>query len=327
MVPLSSDLSQSPALVETEIELMEHSSMKPSVTKLNPTSDNYNSNCDVEQAACVNIDIKVNGSGCLSHHALGEELSVENSKQLPLSTSVNEVAADNCFLNSGNNSAISKSKLESPKSSARKSYSARFTVRRDLVRGQTLVVDSPIMDLCQTTNTAKEISLAKQEDSERGSSNQEGTASSNTLPPNSLSPNRIASQSNSSSSSSKSTEIKDQQVCDMIRNEKHNIFDACIEALRSLDASSKTALEVCSRLRDVTSTHENSAEASEAQFCAEAAVMLPSIARNVQEIVKFASSCGVGKVDIPGFEPLLGKFAESLSQRVIELLKESCTSS
>ncbi|XP_022034051.1 WD repeat-containing protein 62 isoform X2 [Helianthus annuus] len=332
MVPLSSDLSQSPALEETEIELMEHSSMKPSVTKLNPTSDNYNSNCDVEQAACVNIDIKVNGSGCLSHHALGEELSVENSKQLRLSTSVNEVAADNCFLNSGNNSAISKSKLESPKSSARKSYSARFTVWRDLVRGQTLVVDSPIMDLCQTTNTAKEISLTKQEDSERGSSNQEGTASSNTLPPNSLSPNRIASQSNSSSSSSKSTEvktteIKDQQVCDMIRNEKHNIFDACVEALRSLDASSKTALEVCSRLRDVTSTHENSAEASEAQFCAEAAVMLPSIARNVQEIVKFASSCGVGKVDIPGFEPLLGKFAESLSQRVIELLKESCTSS
>lgn len=143
--------------------------------------------------------------------------------------------------------------------------------------------------------------------------------------------NHIASQSNSSSSSSKSPEVKSkeisdqQQECDIIINEKHKTFNVCKEALRTLDASSKTALQVFSKLRDITSTRENS-EGPEAQFYAEAAIMLPSIAKNVHEIAKLASSCGVDKVDIPGFEPLLGKFAESISKRVIELLKENCTS-
>ncbi|KAI3786838.1 hypothetical protein L1987_40847 [Smallanthus sonchifolius] len=327
---------ETPALEEPKIEFIKHSPINPSVTKfsLNPTSDN--SNCAVGQAACINVNNELIESGCLSHQhrlntacALGEELS----------TSVNHFAADNCILNSGDNSAISKPKLEAPKSSARKSYSARFIVRRDLVRGQTLVLDSPISDRSQTTYRTKETSLTniadslvtKQEDSERGSSNQQGTTSSNSLPQNFLSPNHIASQNNSSLSSSKSTQVKtikiqDQQCCDMIRNEKTNIFDACKEALRTLEASSKTALKVFSKLRD-TSTHKNNAEASEAQFYAEAAEMLPSIAKNVHEIAKFASSCGVDKVDIPGFEPLLGKFAESLSRRVIELVMESCTSS
>ncbi|KAK1434639.1 hypothetical protein QVD17_00388 [Tagetes erecta] len=339
MVPLSSDLPQSPALEETKIEPMKHSPMNPIVTKftLDPTSDN---NGDVGQASHVNVD-ESNESGCLSHQhwlnnacALGEELSLQNSKQLQLSTSVDQVDADNCILISGNSSAVSKPKIEAPTTSARKRYSARFSVRRDLVRGQTLVLDSPIVDLCQATNRTKETSLAnvtdssvtKQEISERGSSNQQRERSSNLLIPK-----HTASQSNSSSSSSKSTEVKttmikdQQEACDMIRNDKSNVFTACKDALRTLDASSKTALEVFSRLKCITSTHENYPEASEAQLYAEAAEILPSIAKNVHEIVKCASSCGVDKVDIPGFEPLLGKFAESLSQRVIELLKESCT--
>ncbi|KAK9070797.1 hypothetical protein SSX86_011199 [Deinandra increscens subsp. villosa] len=291
MVPSFSDLTaQSPAIEETKIEFMKHSSMNPTAAmfSFNPTCDN---NCDVGQAACINVDNELNKFGCLSHqHRSGDTCGLGEK----LSTFVNQVSADNCSPIIGIDSANSKGKIEAPKSSGMKSYSARFNVRRDHVRGQTLALDS-IIDLCQTTNRAKETSLTNI----------------------------------SKSTEVKTTEIKDQLVCDMMRNERSNTFNACKEALRSLDASSKTALEVFSKLRDIGigSTHDNTPEASEAQFYAEAAEMLPSIAKNVHEIAKFASSCGVEKVDIPGFEPLLGKFAESLSQRVIELLKESCTSS
>ncbi|KAI3771297.1 hypothetical protein L6452_02459 [Arctium lappa] len=317
IVPLSSDLSHGHALETSNIESMKLSSMNPGVTKCSLNRTSYNSNNDVGQAACANVHIGLNDSGCLSH----------NINQLQLSTSVNQVA-NKCMLNSGNNSA--NFKTEAPKSSARKSYSARFTVRRDLLCGQKLPMSElgETMNGCKETNLANltDLSMTEHEDSERGSSSRQVMMSSNSIL-NLLSPNRIASQSNSCSSSTKPTEaetmpIKDQQDCDII---KHKAFDACKEALRSLAASSKTALEVFSKLKDVMSTHENP-EGPETEFFAEAAEMLPSIAKNVHEIAKFATSCGDEKVDIPGFEPLLGKFAESLSQRVIELLKENCTS-
>ncbi|KAI3514796.1 hypothetical protein L1887_13498 [Cichorium endivia] len=117
-----------------------------------------------------------------------------------------------------------------------------------------------------------------------------------------------------------SSNIKEEKDCDIERSEKQNMFDACKEALRTLEASSKTTLELFSKLR----THEN-LEGQEGNFYGEVAEMLPLIAKNIHEIVKITSSCEGDKVEIPGFEPLLGKFAESLSQRVIELLKENCT--
>ncbi|KAJ9548772.1 hypothetical protein OSB04_021315, partial [Centaurea solstitialis] len=281
------------------------------------------------QAECLNVHTRMNDSGYLSHdidpHQLNEtsdsreEFTHGDSEPLQLSTSVNQVA-DKCILNSGNNSA--NSKTEAPKSSSRKSYSARFTVRRDLLRGQKLPLDLPMNDTCeamkvQETNLTNlmNLSVTEQDDSERGSNSRQGTVSSNSTL-NLLSKNHIASQSNSCSSSAKPTEaetmpIKDQQDCEII---KHKTLDACKEALRSLADSSKTALEVFSKLKDAMSTHGNP-EGPETEFYAEAAQMLPSIAKNVHEIAKFATSCGDEKVDIPGFEPLLGKFAESLSQR------------
>lgn len=126
-----------------------------------------------------------------------------------------------------------------------------------------------------------------------------------------ISANNITFQSNprfslSQSTEVKTTNIKDQQKCDFIINEKYKTFNACKEALRTLDYSSKTALQVFSRLRDITSTNENP-QGFEAQFYAEAAEMLPSIAKNVHEIAKLATSCGLDKTDIPGFEPLMDK--------------------
>nr|GEU51936.1 hypothetical protein [Tanacetum cinerariifolium] len=310
LVPLSSDLSQGPTQDRTS----------------------YDSNSDAGKAVCINDPIRLNDSVCLTHKS-GQHHSVkgfacESLEQLQLSTSVNQVA-DNS----------TNSKIEAPKSSARKSYSARFTVRRDLLHGQKLVLDSPINKLGELTNRGKETKVnniadssvvTEHADSERGSSNPQCMIGLKS-PQNLLSLNHFASQSNSSPPLSKSTEVKtskikdQQQECDIITNKKHMTFNACKEALRTLEASSKTALQAFSRLRDITSTQENP-EGYEVQFYAEAAEILPSIAKNVHEIAKFASSCGADKVDIPGFEPLLGKFAESLSQRVIELLKENCTS-
>ncbi|KAL8254904.1 hypothetical protein R6Q59_033125 [Mikania micrantha] len=301
MVPLSSDPSQCRDSEETKIKLMKQSPMNHRGTKfsLNPTYDN---NCDVGHAACINVD------------------------------SVKQVATDNCVLNSCNNSANFKLKIEASKSSVLKRYSTRFNVRRDLVRGQTMVLESPIIDLCQTTNREKESNLnniadsyVTKHDSLESSSNQQGMTISNSPPQNLQSPSN-SSYSSSMPTEDKTTEIKGQQFCDMITDVKNDIFNACKESLRTLDASSKTALEVFSNLRDITLTHKSILDSSEAQFYAEAAEMLPLIAKNVQEIAKVVSSCGVDKVDVPGLEPLLGELSESFPKRVIKSLKESYTS-
>ncbi|KAL4572352.1 hypothetical protein LXL04_019125 [Taraxacum kok-saghyz] len=117
---------------------------------------------------------------------------------------------------------------------------------------------------------------------------------------------------------------REEKDCGIERSEKEKTFDACKEALKSLEASSRTAVEVFCKLREVISTDGN-VEGVEGKFYGEAAEMLPLIAKNVDEIAKITSWCGGDKVEMPGFEPLLGKFAESLSQRVIELIKENCT--
>nr|XP_043622412.1 mitogen-activated protein kinase-binding protein 1 [Erigeron canadensis] len=138
-------------------------------------------------------------------------------------------------------------------------------------------------------------SLTEQVDSELGSSYQQGMMGPNS-PKNLLTKNDIASQKNSCSSSSMSLKVKTakisgQQECEITRDEKQMSFDACKEALRNLDTSSKIALEAFSKLRDIQSKYKNS-EGPDSLFCSEAAELLPSIAKNVQEIAKFANSCG-----------------------------------
>ncbi|XP_071723045.1 uncharacterized protein [Rutidosis leptorrhynchoides] len=206
--------------------------------------------------------------------------------------------------------------IKAPKSSARKSYSAQFTVKHDLLQRRNHVLHAHISNFAETLNSCKQnvidtecSSLTGQEDFERGRDNQQGMMSSKSQQNLSIQ-NHIASQSNPDSPSSKSMEVKttetndQQKECDIIINEKHNTFYTCIEALRALDASSKTALQVFSKLRDASLTHEN-LEGPEAQFYADSAVMFQSIAKNVHEIAKLANSRDAHYVDIRGFEPLL----------------------
>ena len=90
-------------------------SMNDDATKFSMNHTSYNN--DVGQAACLNVHIEMNDSGCLSHtidqHQFSEasdsreELTHGSSEQLQLSTSVNQ-DANKCILDSDNNSANSK---------------------------------------------------------------------------------------------------------------------------------------------------------------------------------------------------------------------------
>ena len=120
--------------------------------------------------------------------------------------------------------------------------------------------------------------------------------------------------------------VRDQQKCNLEGYEKQNTVIACKEALLNLDNAADNLLQLFSRL-GILSNREEISGGSEAQLYSEAIEKLPSIAKKVHAVAKLVeSTCNPGgktEVGISSFEPLLGTFAESVSQRVVELLKQN----
>ena len=121
--------------------------------------------------------------------------------------------------------------------------------------------------------------------------------------------------------------VRDQQKCNLEGYEKQNTVIACKEALLNLDNAADNLLQLFSRL-GILSNREEVSGGSEAQLYSEAIEKLPSIAKKVHVVAKLVeSTCntpgGKTEVGISSFEPLLGTFAESVSQRVVELLKQN----
>ncbi|GFY82314.1 hypothetical protein Acr_02g0005540 [Actinidia rufa] len=121
--------------------------------------------------------------------------------------------------------------------------------------------------------------------------------------------------------------VRDHQKCKLERDEQQNAVIACQEALLNLDNAADNLLQLFSRLGTLTNGEEVSG-GSEAQLYSEAIEMLPSMATKVHAVAKLVeSTCNPGgktEVGISSFEHLPGTFAESVSQKVVELLKTNC---
>jgi hypothetical protein len=105
---------------------------------------------------------------------------------------------------------------------------------------------------------------------------------------------------------------------------------ACWEALINLDNAADNAVHLFSELGTMVSTEEIS-NCPGAKLYGDAGKLLPSIANKLNAIAELVQcrshiSCK-SRVEVSGLEPLLGTFAESLSERVVEILKKNLTKS
>ena len=101
------------------------------------------------------------------------------------------------------------------------------------------------------------------------------------------------------------------------------------EALLSLNAAAENAVHVFSDLGTMGSSEEFLG-GTEIELYDEAAKLLPSIAEKVNTVARLVQcrnndSCG-NRLDLSGFEPFLGTLAESLSLKVVEMLRKNLNS-
>ncbi|XP_059667920.1 uncharacterized protein LOC132313247 isoform X2 [Cornus florida] len=226
-------------------------------------------------------------------------------------------------------------------SSARRCHSARM--RRDL-RGQKEHFDTPNRDFGGETinlgegaaphGTSKDPAMRMPEESRRMDTRTQVLKLSTQ--------DLLCSNHNISRSDSNECPVKDisvneevikareQEECNAEEIEKQQIISACREALLNLDAAADSALLLFSELGSMASRQEI-LRGPGGQLHEEATEMLPTIAKKVHAVARLAqstsiSSGGKTRVDNSSFEPLLGTFAETISQRVVEILKKNCSS-
>lgn len=111
-------------------------------------------------------------------------------------------------------------------------------------------------------------------------------------------------------------------------NEKQNTIIACKEALLNLETAADNLYQLFCRLGTLENGEETT-RVSESELYSETTEILPSIAKKVYAVAKLVQSIhnprGETDIDVSSFEPLLGIFAESISQRVVEILKNNCS--
>lgn len=102
----------------------------------------------------------------------------------------------------------------------------------------------------------------------------------------------------------------------------------CREALHSLDAAAQNALQLFSKL-GILASRQHESSGFKTELYDHAVGLLPSITEKVHALADLAqsgnrNSCSNNtRVEASSFDPLLGKFAESLSHRVLELVKNN----
>ncbi|KAA8518996.1 hypothetical protein F0562_016230 [Nyssa sinensis] len=335
-VPVSiPNLSEDPAMETSNINCIGASSRKFGVnnSSVEPTSGLGNNVVGVYNAsACHEVVVRE-----VTEHLQLDTTESRVQATVDVDASHMKSQYNDLFnLNSGNLSA--KLKIEGRKSSTGRSYSARFVVRRDLLRGQNKLFDTPVRDFgSETMNWSEEAapgttlgdpSIQVLEESEKKDDCKQDPKNSTQ---NLLCLSRILSQSDSTENSvnKEVIQFRDQEESNSEGIEKQQTVIACKEALLNLDAAAENALQLFSKLGGMASIEEIS-RGPGAQLYDEVTQMLPSIAKKVHAVAKLLqptnNSSGTTRVDVSSLEPLLGTFAESLSQRVVELLKKNCSS-
>ncbi|KAK7256868.1 hypothetical protein RIF29_30412 [Crotalaria pallida] len=102
-------------------------------------------------------------------------------------------------------------------------------------------------------------------------------------------------------------------------------IDACKEALSSLDAAAESVVRLFLKLEKGSGEEVSSGAA--AQFLNEAAERLPLIAQKVNAVARSSQcrkndQCG-SRLGVPEWDQLLGRFAEGISDKIVETQKEN----
>ncbi|CAL5335071.1 unnamed protein product [Camellia sinensis] len=324
-------VSKDPALEMTsDIEVIKVSSRDPSVNN-SPVEPSFGLRNHVDgEGASLTKHARQNGSGSASHSSDELEISSASACQ---EVSVSEVSEQfqSETTESGLqalmevNAACMKSqakdllkhnfgdlsgrlKTEERKSSVRKSYSAQFVLRKDLLRGQKKLFDTPIRDLGgESMKEGKEVtSHAMQQDPqilvlEELQSTCEKDVKN--MMPKLQSSATIISQSDSAncfatdnSGNLDLENIINQPDSNFEGCEKQNTIMACKEALLNLETAAENAFLLFSKLGTLTNTVEEASIGSESQLYSEATEMLPSIAKKVQEVTTLVQSTNISVV-------------------------------
>ncbi|KAL5742605.1 hypothetical protein ACOSP7_029337 [Xanthoceras sorbifolium] len=219
-------------------------------------------------------------------------------------------------------------KVEKRKSTARRRFSSQYVVRRDY-EGCKRLFDTPVRKVGgerSTTHVTLENPAVQVIDSSKQVPKD--------LTQSFLSPDRAFLQDVSSkipvkqnSVTVQSLESADQEKCIPERNELLERISECKESLLNLDAAAENVLHLFSKLITLAS-REECPSGPGAELYDEAAELLPSIADKLNALAKIVqnknnSSSGKSGMEVSRFEPLLGTLAQSLSEKVVEILKNN----
>ncbi|KAI5584496.1 hypothetical protein BDE02_06G085400 [Populus trichocarpa] len=228
----------------------------------------------------------------------------------------------------------------------RRRYSAKYVVRQDYAGGGKSLFDTPVQNLHSKISTYKAESVPHitledpmtqnpEEQKERESSKQDLKNSTQGLliSTHALSQGELTNCDLAEDSlNMKLTEAMDQKerTPETEGNDLQQRLTACWEALINLDNAADNAVHLFSELGTMVSTEEIS-NSPGAKLYGDAGKLLPSIANKLNAIAELVQcrshiSCK-SRVEVSGLEPLLGTFAESLSERVVEILKKNLTKS
>ncbi|KAL8121513.1 hypothetical protein AgCh_018297 [Apium graveolens] len=292
------------------------------ICNVNSSLNNFGSVCN----SISNIDTR-NAVACcredtcnVSNHMQTDTDGQKETKYTNPSTVDEDQENKTPYLNSGS----SLETIKGGKSKLRRRYSSQFVIRHDLLRGQHQQLGTPIRG-CSTTSSSKDIGPSiLSEDHHTVQISKE----SQKITQQDKSAARISLSLNCSLSGSDSAGLCNrQEESNSGIDEITDTIISCKEALLRLDSATENALERFSKLDRLVS-EVNVVTGPEAHLYDEAAEMLPSIAKRVHIIAKLAQStlnntCKESEMDVPGLEPFLGTFAENISQRVVEILKNN----
>ncbi|XP_057983325.1 uncharacterized protein LOC131168119 isoform X1 [Malania oleifera] len=204
-------------------------------------------------------------------------------------------------------------KIKERKSSARRTYSAQLVLQQDCVGGCKRLFGTP-RNFGEVLNCEEEIALPVTSEAQSIQLQEEQQMTD-------------AHKQGQNNSTVEATNVRDVNGCRPAGNEMQERIIACKKVLLSLDAAAENTLHLFSTLGTLLS-EEQVLGGPASQLYDEAAELLPSIAEKVNEVAKVIQSNNKGSgrkamEEVPSFEPLLGIFAESLSQRVVDILKKN----
>ncbi|KAK2657454.1 hypothetical protein Ddye_010506 [Dipteronia dyeriana] len=216
-------------------------------------------------------------------------------------------------------------KVEKGKSTRRRRFSSQYVVRQDY-EGCKRLFGTPVRNVGGETLNCGEKS-ATQFASENPVIQM--MIDSSTQVPKRGCPDHVFLQDESNKPPVKqSPDVESLEAADQKKCIPERRISECKEALLNLDSAAENVLQLFSKLLTPDSMEELQ-NGPGAQLYDEAAELLPSIAEKLNALAKVVQnknnnvSSGKSGMEVSRFEPLLGTLAQSLSEKVVEILKNN----